>query len=607
MHRPSLFSRHVRKERIRATLFQVVGLALSGLALLAFLFGLLRPLEYGALDAHFDVRGKRKAPTNLVLVTIDDATFNSRADGGLGLQWPFPRHYHAIALDRIHRDGAKVIAVDIQFTEQTVEKEDNALIDAVERDRPVVLSTTEVDANGHTNIFGGDEVLDEIGARPGSTNYLNDSDGAIRRVPYEVDGLKTFSLVAAELARGASIARSDLGADPVWIDYVGPPGAIRSISYAKVVRGEFPSGLFRGKIAVIGATAPILQDVHQTAVGFMPGPEIQANAIDTALRGFPLQSTSRWFDALLIVLVGLIPPTANLRLSPLRGLALSLLLAGLYVVGTQVAFNLGLILPLVYPIGALLLAAAGSIGVHYVLAAVERERVRSVFARFVPEAVVHEVLAATDDDLRLGGVRRTCTVMFSDLRGFTTFAESRPAEEVITILNRYLGSMTDAILAHGGTLVSYSGDGIMTAFGVPIEQADHADRALAAAREMLEERLTAFNDWMRSQGFSELRMGIGLNSGAVMAGNVGSEQRLEYTTIGDVVNTASRIEGMTKGTPHMLFLAESTVELLSSRPGDLLFVDEFEIRGRQGRIRLWSLGEPTPAEAPAPTIAATEA
>src|SRR5262249_31922750 len=162
------------------------------------------------------------------------------------------------------------------------------------------------------------------------------------------------------------------------------------------------------------------------------------------------------------------------------------------------------ILPFVYPIGALLLASAASIAVHYGLAAVERERVRHVFARFVPEAVVTEVLAATDDDLRLAPVQRTCTIMFSHIRGFTTFAETRPAEEVIGILNRYLGAMTDAILAHGGTLVSYNGDGVLAAFGVPIEQPDHADRAVAAAEEMVGSRLTEFNGWMASQGLQEL-------------------------------------------------------------------------------------------------------
>lgn len=609
MARVPFLSRSFRRQRIRVTLFQLVGLAMAGCGLIAFLFGLLRPLELGVVDAHFSIRGTEKPPADVVVVPIDAATFDRRANGGLGLQWPFPRSVHGRLIDRVHADGAKVIAVDIQFTEQTVDKEDNALIDAVERAGNVVLATTEVDENGHTNIFGGDDVLAQIGARPGNANFVTDPGGTIRRIPYELDKLKSFAVVTAEVARGKSIDRTALRGRTAWIDYAGPPGTLTSISYAKVARGEFPRGFFRGKVVVIGPSAPVLQDVHPTSTGHgnMAGAEIQGNAAHTALRGFPLSNTSRWFDSLLIVLVGLIPTTVSLWLTPLRGLGISLVLAGLYVVGTQVAFNQGLILPFVYPVGALLLASTGAVSVHYLLAAFERERVRTVFARFVPEAVVNQVLAATDDDLRLGGVRRTCTLLFSDIRGFTTFAEQRTAEEVITILNRYLSAMTDAILAHGGTLVSYMGDGIMAVFGAPLEQPDHADRALAAACEMLDEQLPGFNKWMRAEGLGDgFRIGIGLNSGPVMAGNVGSEERLAYTTIGDVVNTASRIEGMTKDTPHMLFIAESTVSMLTREDPDLVFVDEFDVRGRTGRIRIWSAAGRAAPPAQPQTTAATE-
>jgi adenylate cyclase len=208
----------------------------------------------------------------------------------------------------------------------------------------------------------------------------------------------------------------------------------------------------------------------------------------------------------------------------------------------------------------------------------------------VPEDVVDEVLASTDAGLRLGGVQRDGTVMFSDLRGFTSFAESLAPAEVIEVLNKYLSEMSDAILDHGGTLVAYMGDGIMAVFGAPIEQDDHADRALAAAREMLDVRLPRFSAWLREKELSEgFRMGIGLNSGRVMSGNVGSERRVEYTAIGDTTNTAARLEGMTKGTPHQLFLADSTRSRLKDPPPDLVYVDEFEVRGRQARVKLWSL------------------
>ena len=195
--------------------------------------------------------------------------------------------------------------------------------------------------------------------------------------------------------------------------------------------------------------------------------------------------------------------------------------------------------------------------------------------------------------------------MFSDLRGFTSFAESLPVTRVIEVLNRYLGEMSEAILDHGGTLVAYMGDGIMAVFGAPIEQADHADRGLAAAREMLGPRLATFNQYLSDEGLHDegFRMGVGLNSGPVMSGNVGSERRLEYTAIGDTTNTAARLEGMTKGTPHMLFVAESTRDMLQTPVEELFFVDEFEVRGREAKIRLWSLPEASD-EAPAATASA---
>jgi len=193
------------------------------------------------------------------------------------------------------------------------------------------------------------------------------------------------------------------------------------------------------------------------------------------------------------------------------------------------------------------------------------------------------------------------TVLFSDIRGFTTFSETRPPEEVLEILNRYHEEMTEAVMGHGGTLISFIGDGIMAVFGTPIEQRDHADRALAAALEMLSDRLPRFNQWMRERELGDgFQIGIGLNSGPVMAGNVGSRRRLDYTAIGDTVNTSARLEGMTKGTPHSLFLADATRELLTGRV-ELAFVDSMPVRGRAEEIKVWAPGTEKPAEAPSPS------
>jgi adenylate cyclase len=257
---------------------------------------------------------------------------------------------------------------------------------------------------------------------------------------------------------------------------------------------------------------------------------------------------------------------------------------------------------------SLILSAVSSLAVLLVTEAFERVRVRDLFARFVPENVVDEVLASADG-LRLGGVQREGTVMFTDLRGFTSFAESLTPARVIEVLNRYLSEMSDAILDHGGTLVAYMGDGIMAVFGAPLVQEDHADRALATAQEMLSVRLPRFNQWLQDEGLSNgFRMGIGLNSGHVMSGHVGSERRVEYTAVGDTTNSASRIESLTKGTPHQLLFSDTTREALVVNVPDLIFVEETEIRGRVGLMKLWSVpeaqssAEQPAAQAPTPVV-----
>ena len=163
---------------------------------------------------------------------------------------------------------------------------------------------------------------------------------------------------------------------------------------------------------------------------------------------------------------------------------------------------------------------------------------------------------------------------------------------MIDAVNFYLNEMTEAILDAGGTLISYMGDGIMALFGAPLEQPDHADRALAAATEMTGARLDRFNAWLAENGFDhQFAMGVGINSGPVMAGNIGSERRVEYTALGDTTNTASRLEGMTKGSGHMLFIAETTRERMLNPPEDLALVGELEVRGRTAAVPVWTLAD----------------
>ncbi len=371
-----------------------------------------------------------------------------------------------------------------------------------------------------------------------------------------------------------------------------------------MLAGRVAPSRFRNKIVVIGDTDPSLQDTHPTAIGDrnMPGPEIEANAIETVLRGIPLRGAPGWLTILLIVLAGLIVPLSALRLTGLRWLWIPVAYAVLYAVVAQLAFNSGTILPVAAPALALFFGFIGTLGVAYATDVRDRRRLRAAFSRFVPPQVVDEVAAQADDELRLGGTRLESTVMFCDLRSFTTTAEQLPAEKVIELLNRYLTEMSDAILDHGGTVVAYMGDGIMAVFGAPLAQDDHADRALAAARDMLDTRLARFNAWVTETGVSEpFAIGIGICSGPVMSGNVGSERRLEYAAVGDTTNTAARLQGMTKDAGCPILIAGATRRaLLRDDASGLRRVGELEVRGRSAQIEAWTFADPEPGRSLSP-------
>jgi adenylate cyclase len=549
--------------------------------------GALSVLELDTVDERFAVRGD-SSPSDVAFVAIDDVTLSD-----LNQSWPFRRSLHARVIDRLERAGARAIAYDVQFTEPTRVAEDNALIEAVDRAPRIVLATTEVDSKGRSRVLGGEELLKEIGARSGNAILNQDEGGVQRSFPYAFDGLESFAVVAGELATGRQVDPADFGGEDAYIDYLGPPGTVPTYSYSRVLRGRFPADAFRGRVVVVGASAPRLQDVHPVPTSsddVMAGGEVQANAISTVLRGLPLTRSGGLLDALIIALLACLAPLLGLRWGVKWMLPVTAVAAVAYVALAVLAFRSGLILPVVHPLGAVVTSVFGMLGVALMLGALERQRVRDTFARFVPEPVVSEVLSTAGEDLRLGGVRRQATVLFADLRGFTTFAETLPPDRVIHALNRYLESMSDAILDNGGTLVAYMGDGIMAVFGAPLEQEDHGDRALAAAREMAGERLARFNAWVAEEGNGHpFTMGIGLNTGPVMSGNVGSSRRLEYTAVGDTTNTAARLEAMTKGTPHQVFLSESTRSSLSGEPDDLVEVGELDVRGRAQQLRVWAV------------------
>jgi adenylate cyclase len=494
----------------------------------------------------------------------------------------------------------------MQFTQATDPTDDDDLAAAVKREGHMVLATTAVGPHGSTNVLGGNANLWSFGhSVAADASVVPDSDGVFRRMQFSYQGLETFgTAIAAETAHkpfGPRLFGGETTSVP--IDFAGPPRTVKFLSYWRIYTGRFPASMVRGKTVIVGVTDPVLQDVHETATSggkLMSGSELVANEAATVLHGIPLRDIAGWGNIVLIIALGCAAPVLGLRGWALRALGGGLLVGLLYAMVAQLLFDAGSIVAVIDPEFALIVGIVGTLAVVYLGEAFERQYARNMFARFVPPGVVDEVLASADDDLRLAGVERVCTVVFSDLRGFTQFSETEPVERVIAVVNHYLNEMTQAILDAGGTLIAYMGDGIMAVFGAPLEQDDHADRALRAAREMIGPRLEAFNAWLAAQGYpAGLRMGVGLNTGTVMCGNVGADQRVEYTAIGDTTNTASRLEGMTKGGPNMLFVAEATRDAMRDIPHDLSFVDELEIRGREAKMRVYSIPD-------AATDAATE-
>ena len=584
---------------LKVLLLALVAIVSTGIALGAYAARSMRTLDLNTIDTRFSIRGTQKPPSNFVVVAISDQTIAT-----INKQFPFPRAVEAQVLNRIAAGRPKAVAFDIAFSDPSSlgQKDDVALLNALGDNNlngRVVLSFQETDSKGDVRLIGlaqTQAALRQAGVEPGITLFPFDPGGYIRRMSYSIDKLNTFPVVTAETVTGKRV-RPFAGSR--WIDYLGPAGTFPMVNFEDVFSGHIPASFFRGKIILIGPTASDLHDVHATSTDAqMSGAEVEANAIETVLRGFPISTIPGWVNAVMIVLFGVIVPIAALRVRPIVSIAIAVALGLIFAVVVQLLFDGGTIVSFVYPALALLLSGIGSLAVQLVTEAFERIRTVDLFARFVPENVVDEVLKNADG-LRLGGIQREGTVMFTDLRGFTSFSEKLTPAQVIDVLNHYLSEMSDAILDNGGTLVAYMGDGIFAVFGAPLAQDDHADRALRTAREMLEVRLPRFNEWIRSQGLGDgFRMGIGLNSGNVMSGHVGSERRVEYAAVGDTTNTASRIESLTKGTPHQLLLSDSTRESLVEPAEDLVYVDEVEIRGRVARMKLWGLSE-APAAPPA--------
>ena len=330
----------------------------------ASLTGTLEALEHDSVDMRFGLR-EDKPPKDVVVVAVDDVTFSD-----LEKQWPFPRSYFGKVTDVLHEAGAREIVFDVQFTEETKPAEDWALYDAVDRAGGAVFATSESDGNGEHRILGGEKNLRAIGATGAASNLPDEDSGVIRRFSNKADDLPTIAAaVAKRQGRPVDPAAFENGG-AAWIDFRGGPGTVPTYSFSDVYNTRGKAQSFENKIVVIGASAPTLQDVHPTSTArseLMSGPEIQANAIWTAMNGMPLRRAPAWLGLLAIVLLSIVVPLAGLRMNPLVAVLTGVVAGAVYLALAWIAFTEGLIVDIVAPLVGLLVATVtGTVAGHLV-------------------------------------------------------------------------------------------------------------------------------------------------------------------------------------------------------------------------------------------------
>jgi len=374
------------------------------------------------------------------------------------------------------------------------------------------------------------------------------------------------------------------------VNYRGPKGTFEHVSAVDVLAGRVEPDTFRGKLVLVGVTATAVADVRVIAFdGVFPGVETHANVLDNILRR-DFIARPRWvrLAEVGVILTAVLALAAVLRL--VRGVAGALVAAaflGGYLVASQWAFiSTGYLLSVVYPLLAIAVTQVAIAVQQYTTEAREKREIRRAFGLYLPPALAR-LVSEQPDMLKLGGDKRELTVLFSDIRGFTATAERLPPETLVELLNVYLGEMTDVIFARGGMLDKYIGDAVMAVWGAPVPQADHAERACLAALDMVARLRTLQATWLQ-RGWPVLAIGVGLNTGEMIVGNMGSARRLSYTVIGDNVNLGSRLEGLNKLYGSQVIASEATVRAANgaviARELDLV-----RVLGRASAVRIFEI------------------
>jgi adenylate cyclase len=587
--------------------------------IITVLAGLWHNAEFVFYDTWFNIRGREFPGSQVAVVVMDEKSIEK-----LG-PLPWSRRLHAQLLDQLRQ--ARVVGFDVLFDAPTDEKADAMLAKAIRKNRRIILAsmfTFERNENGewYQKLKMPIQEFLEGAAGIGFINMPTDKGNIVRRVT--VVDTNMFERPFPSLSLAVTMTSEDL--DPgdlrikksfltagrfkvplndenqTMIDFWGPGHTFPTFSYVDVLQCRFKPAKWKDKIVLVGISSPTeKKDIYENPFSkgnlvlsnapLVPGVEIHASAIKTYLTGRYFRQAHWGVNLALLVTLWLATVFVTRR-GPWWGLFFGFLIAFaflscMYFIWLKVYYWLNVAAPL-----TMIAITYMSVTVEdFVRTEMERHRTKTLFGRYVSSAVVEELLRR-EEKIGLGGIRQEITILFSDIRGFTAFSEGKPPEAVVTRLNEYFTAMTRVVFRHGGTLDKYLGDGLMAIFGAPVKYPDHAWRAVAAAIEMLE-RLEELNRQWQNKGEVTLDIGIGINSGSVVVGNIGSPERMDYTVIGEEVNLASRLEAMSKEYKTQIIISERTIRYLDRNElpdgWELKNLGEVNVYGMQALVKIYTL------------------
>jgi adenylate cyclase len=602
-------------------------------AYLLSLLGVIDALQLKATDALFAIRGPAvPADTSIVIVAIDDQCMASMPS-----KWPYPENYYARMINNLSQAGARLIVFDIEFTEaNTIDREEDLLLArAVVDAKNVILAGKVVFEAGSSGtvyfyVLSPIAPLLRTSATWGVVNTVEDPDGFLRRyLLYYTIGKRNLYSLSIEALKALSGAASEENINPaaptfqigkynipkatvnsMFINFRGPAGTFRTYSLAAVLDdstfdllGDEDTnvfelhkewGTFKDKIVFVGASAEEMQD-NKYAPFFqfegrkrkIPGVEIHANALSTILRGDYLVALDPLFQFIIIIILTAITSVTTLSLRPFKALAavtiaIILILTGLYFL----FIHWRIIASVTLPVLAIVLSYIGNTVYQTVTDQREKSRIRRTFQQYVAPQVVEKMLNSREMP-SYGGERRELTVLFSDIRRFTNFSETHEPEIVVSRLQEYLSEMVDVIFKYNGTLDKFVGDEIMALYGAPYHLEDHAKRACSTAIEMVDKLRDIQKRWSADRKVF-FHIGIGINTGKVIVGNLGSKQLFDYTVIGDQVNLGARLEGANKEYQTTIIISESTYDQVRDL-AKVRELDSVRVLGKTVPIRIFEL------------------